>query len=215
MGAGKAPWVEKALRYILPLNVPVVVDADGLNVLANMAEAFEILRSRTENGFPPAVLTPHPGEFLRLVPEASELLRKDRLEAARFLADKAQSIIVLKGMATVIAMPNGDAYINTSGNVGLAKGGSGDVLTGLIAGLAAQTDSIESAVTRAVYLHRLADIAADNLMSETVVTPEDVIDASGGAFQALNVVHVHSSSHVSLSKVITLSAILLEEIASC
>ncbi|HHX19746.1 MAG TPA: NAD(P)H-hydrate dehydratase [Clostridiaceae bacterium] len=182
VGAGKAPWVEKALRYILPLNVPVVVDADGLNVLANMAEAFEILRSRTENGFPPAVLTPHPGEFLRLVPEASELLRKDRLEAARFLADKAQSIIVLKGMATVIAMPNGDAYINTSGNVGLAKGGSGDVLTGLIAGLAAQTDSIESAVTRAVYLHGLAaDIAADNLMSETVVTPEDVIDALGEA----------------------------------
>ncbi len=182
IGAGKAPWVEKAIRHILPLSVPVIVDADGLNVLANMADAFKLLRVRAELGLPPAVLTPHPGEFVRLVPEASELLREDRLEAARFLADKAQSIVVLKGMATVIAMPNGDAYINTSGNVGLAKGGSGDVLTGLIAGLAAQTDSVESAVIRAVYLHGLAaDIAADNLMSETVVTPEDVIDALGEA----------------------------------
>ncbi|HHW93714.1 MAG TPA: NAD(P)H-hydrate dehydratase [Clostridiaceae bacterium] len=182
IGAGKAPWVEKAIRHLIPLNIPVIIDADGLNVLAGMAGAFELLRARAAKGLPPAVLTPHPGEFLRLVPEASDLLREDRLEAARYLADKAQSIVVLKGMATVIAMPNGDAYINRSGNVGLAKGGSGDVLTGMIAGLAAQTDSIESAVTRAVYLHGLAaDIASDNFLSEIVVTPEDVINALGEA----------------------------------
>ncbi len=182
VGAGNAPWVEKAIRHILPLNVPVIIDADGLNVLAGMADAFDLLRNRVEKGLSPAVLTPHPGEFIRLVPEAAQFLREDRVEAARYLSDKAQSIVVLKGMATVIATPDGDAYINTSGNVGLAKGGSGDVLTGMIAGLAAQTDSIESAVTRAVYLHGLAaDIAAERLMSERVVTPEDVIDALGEA----------------------------------
>jgi hydroxyethylthiazole kinase-like uncharacterized protein yjeF len=182
IGAGKAPWVEKAIRHLLPLDIPLIIDADGLNVLADMADAFELLRGRVERGLPPAVLTPHPGEFTRLIPEAAQLLREDRLKAARLLANRAQAIVVLKGMATVIAMPNGAAYINTSGNVGLAKGGSGDVLTGMIAGLAAQTDSIESAVTRAVYLHGLAaDIAVDNLLSETVVTPEDVIDALGEA----------------------------------
>lgn len=182
VGAGKATWVSKALRHLLPLDVPLIIDADGLNVLAGMADAFGLLRQRVGKGCPPAVLTPHPGEFLRLVPEATQLLRKDRLGAARFLADKAQAIVVLKGMATVVAFPNGDAAINTSGNVGLAKGGSGDVLTGMIAGLAAQTDSIESAVTRAVYVHGLAaDIAADSLLSETVVTPEDVINALGEA----------------------------------
>jgi NAD(P)H-hydrate epimerase len=182
IGAGKAPWVEKAIRHLLPLDIPLIIDADGLNVLADMADAFELLRGRVERGLPPAVLTPHPGEFTRLIPEAAQLLREDRLKAARLLANRAQAIVVLKGMATVIAMPNGDAFINTSGNVGLAKGGSGDVLTGMIAGLAAQTDSIESAVTRAVYLHGLAaDIAVDNLLSETVVTPEDVIDALGEA----------------------------------
>ncbi len=181
-GAGKDPWVKKAISHVLQLSVSVIIDAEGLNALAGMPEAYDLLRSRSRNGFPPAVLTPHPGEFLRLAPERAQLLRENRLEAARTLAEETQSIIVLKGMATVIAMPDGDAYINTSGNVGLAKGGSGDVLTGMIAGLAAQSDSIGGAVTRAVYLHGLAaDIAAEKLSSETVVTPEDVIDALGEA----------------------------------
>ncbi len=181
-GAGKDPWVKKAINHVLRQDVPVIIDADGLNALAGMMGAFDLLRDRVKKGMPPAVLTPHPGEFLRLEPESSQLLHEDRLEAARVLADKTQSIIVLKGMATVVAMPNGEAYINTSGNVGLAKGGSGDVLTGMIAGLAAQTDSIEQAVTQAVYLHGLAaDIAAEKLFSDTVVTPEDVIDALGEA----------------------------------
>jgi NAD(P)H-hydrate repair Nnr-like enzyme with NAD(P)H-hydrate dehydratase domain len=79
-------------------------------------------------------------------------------------------------------MPDGKAYINTTGNVGLAKGGSGDVLTGMIAGLAAQCDSTENAVRRAVYLHGLAaDIASERCLSEIAVTPEDLIDSLGEA----------------------------------
>ena len=82
----------------------------------------------------------------------------------------------------MVAIPGGDVYINTTGNVGLAKGGSGDVLTGMIAGLTAQMDSVEDAVKRAVYLHGLiADIASEKYLSETVVTPEDLIDTIGEA----------------------------------
>jgi NAD(P)H-hydrate epimerase len=147
-----------------------------------MMGAYDILKERYEKGLPPAVLTPHPGEFLRLAPESSMLLSKDRAEAARELAQRTGSIIVLKGMATVVAMPDGDVYINSTGNVGLAKGGSGDVLTGMIAGLAAQMDSIFDAVKRAVYLHGLvADIALEKYLSETVITPEDLIATIGEA----------------------------------
>lgn len=181
-GAGDDPWVKKALFHILKQPVPIIIDADGLNALSRMMGAYDLLKERLKKGYPPAVLTPHPGEFLRLAPESSMLLQQDRVEAARVLAERTGSIIVLKGMATVVAMPGGDVYINTTGNVGLAKGGSGDVLTGMIAGLAAQMDSVEDAVKRAVYLHGLvADIASEKYLSETVVTPEDLIDTIGEA----------------------------------
>lgn len=183
-GAGRAPWVEKAIRHLLRQPVPLIIDADGLNALADMDDAFPLLRERYEKGWSPAVLTPHPGEYLRLLPDKEELLRQDRLAAARELAGRAGALVVLKGLATVIAFPDGRAFINTTGHVGLAKGGSGDVLTGMIAGLAAQMDSIEEAVLGAVYLHGLAaDLAADSYGSEQVVTPEDLILYLG---QALN-----------------------------
>ncbi len=182
IGAGHDPWVEKALRHLVHQPAPLIIDADGLKALAGMADAFDLLRGRYEKGWPPAVLTPHVGEYRLLLPEEGEDLLKDRLTAARALADRARSIVVLKGMATVIALPDGRAFINTTGNVGLAKGGSGDVLTGMIAGLAAQMDSVEEAVLRAVYLHGLAaDLAADSYGSETVVTPEDLIQTLGQA----------------------------------
>ena len=181
-GAGGDAWVEKAVRHLLDQPVPVIIDADGLNALARMEDARDLLKERQRKGLPPAVLTPHPGEFLRLAPDSGELLRRDRLEAARQLADSTGSIVVLKGMATVVAMPDGESYINTTGNAGLAKGGSGDVLTGMIGGLAAQGGSVEEAVKGAVYLHGLAaDVAADKYLSETVVTPEDLIDSLGEA----------------------------------
>lgn len=181
-GAGKDPWVKKAINHLLRQPMPIIIDADGLNALSRMMGAYDILKERYEKGLPPAVLTPHPGEFLRLAPESSMLLSKDRAEAARELAQRTGSIIVLKGMATVVAMPDGDVYINSTGNVGLAKGGSGDVLTGMIAGLAAQMDSIFDAVKRAVYLHGLvADIASEKYLSETVITPEDLIATIGEA----------------------------------
>ncbi len=181
-GAGSATWVEKAVRHLIGQPMPIIIDADGLNALARMEDAKDLLQKRREKGFPPAVLTPHPGEFLRLAPGSEELLRQDRLAAARQLADETGAIVVLKGMATVIAMPDGDAWINTTGNAGLAKGGSGDVLTGMIAGLAAQGGEVGDAVKRAVYLHGLAaDIALERHLSEIAVTPEDLIDSLGEA----------------------------------
>ncbi len=181
-GAGGDPWVEKAVFHLLNQPVPVIIDADGLNALSRLENFRGLLKERQQKGLPPVVLTPHPGEYLRLSPDRAELLRQDRLEAARQMADETASIVVLKGMATVVAMPDGDAFINTTGNVGLAKGGSGDVLTGMIAGLAAQGGAVGEAVKRAVYLHGLAaDVAAEKYLSEIVVTPEDLIDALGEA----------------------------------
>ncbi len=187
-GAVDDPWVKKAIFHILKQPVPIVIDADGLNALSRIMGAYDLLKDRQKKGYPPAVLTPHPGEFLRLAPESSFLLQQDRVDAARVLAERTGAIVVLKGMATVVAMPDGDAFINTTGNVGLAKGGSGDVLTGMIAGLAAQMDSVEEAVKYAVYLHGLAaDIASEKYLSDTVVTPEDLIDSIGEALACYEV----------------------------
>ena len=184
-GAGADLWVEKGVAHILEQPMAVIIDADGLNALSRMPDAFSLTRVRLEKGLPPAILTPHPGEFLRLAPDLETLLHENRLEAARQLAARAGAIIVLKGMATVIALPDGSAFINTTGHVGLAKGGSGDVLTGMIAGLAAQYDSINEAVRRAVYLHgRAAELAMEWCQSEIAVTPQDLIDAMGEALQA-------------------------------
>ena len=181
-GAGGAPWVQKALRHLLRQPQPLIIDADGLNALAQMPDGHDLLRNRSKEGFQPAVLTPHPGEFIRLAPDLADLMQQNRLEATRRYADRTESILVLKGMATVIAFPNGDSWINTSGNVGLAKGGSGDVLTGMMAGLAAGPGSLADAVRLAVYLHGLAaDQAACRLGSEILVTPTDLIDSLGQA----------------------------------
>lgn len=184
-GAGSQPWLDKAIVHLLRQPMPLVIDADGLNALARMPDAFDLLKARKDQGLAPVVLTPHPGEYLRLAPEAEKLLWEDRLGAARYLAEKSGAIVVLKGMATVIALPDGRAYLNTTGHVGLAKGGTGDVLTGMMAGLIPQCDSVEGAVIRAVYWHGLAaDIAADRQQSEITVTPEDLIDALGEALES-------------------------------
>ena len=192
-GAGDAPWVTKALSHLLLHDVPLVIDADGLNALARMPNASELFEKRAALGAPPVVLTPHPGEFRRLAPDLAETLDADRIEAARALARRWKVIVVLKGMATVIALPDGRVWINTTGNSGLAKAGSGDVLTGMIAGLIAQSplkdgdqmplnevmqQTLEGAVARAVYAHGMAaEFATEECDEEFGVMPEDIINA--------------------------------------
>jgi NAD(P)H-hydrate epimerase len=133
-------------------NIPTVIDADALNILAANAEQLATLaKGRT------LVLTPHPGEMARLAGTTVAEVQADRLDTARSFAQRMGVTVVLKGARTLIAHPDGRVAVNTSGNPGMAKGGSGDVLTGLIAGLLAQYPYDPAhAVEAAVYLHGLA-----------------------------------------------------------
>ena len=136
--------------------MPAVIDADALNILAaKPALLAKLAKGRT------IVLTPHPGEMARLAGTTVAEVQAKRLETAREFARRMGVTLVLKGARTLIAHPDGRVAVNTSGNPGMAKGGSGDVLTGLIAGLLAQyPDDPARAVEAAVYLHGLvADLA--------------------------------------------------------
>ncbi|HET8678402.1 MAG TPA: NAD(P)H-hydrate dehydratase [Blastocatellia bacterium] len=136
---------------------PMVIDADGLNALAPWTERFG---GSAESLL---ILTPHPGEMSRLVDKPVVEVVRNRVAIARDFATQSKAILVLKGSRSLIAAPDGEVYVNPTGNPGMASGGTGDVLTGMIAGLIAQKpdDPIHSVVA-AVYLHGLAgDIAAE------------------------------------------------------
>lgn len=152
---------------------PVVLDADGINALAGHIDVLDRRRGRV------TILTPHDGEFARL---GGDLRSGDRLGAARSFAGDHGCYLVLKGHRTLIAAPAGNVLVNTTGNSGLAKGGSGDVLTGIIASLLAQGASPIRAAGLGVWLHgRAGDIAAERL-TPYAMTPEDVIAALPEAF---------------------------------
>jgi len=149
--------VEYVRRLVARCDVPVVIDADGLNAFAGRAE---LLDGRDR----PLVLTPHPGEMARLTGLSIKEILNDVVETARTFATRHHVHLVLKGWRTVIAHPDGIVSVSTTGNPGMAKGGSGDVLTGLIAGILAQGRAINADigkdVSRAVDIHGLsADIA--------------------------------------------------------
>ncbi|HLZ89926.1 MAG TPA: NAD(P)H-hydrate dehydratase [Puia sp.] len=155
---------------------PVVADADALNILASHPDLLPMLP-------PYSILTPHPKEFERLFGSSADDYA--RLEKAREEARKWQCIIVLKGHYTYIAMPGGKGYFNSTGNPGMAKGGSGDVLTGILTALLGQSYSPGAAAVLGVYLHGLAgDLAADTHSQESML-PSDLTDHLGKAFQII------------------------------
>ena len=136
-------------RMVKEIDLPLVIDADGLNNLAGRLGCLEGRNSAT-------ILTPHPGEMARLTNTTTDRIQKDRITAARTLAEQTQTHVVLKGARTLVAAPDGNVLINTTGNPGMAAGGMGDVLTGLITGFLAQGHSAVDACTLGVYLHGLA-----------------------------------------------------------
>ena len=154
-GLGRHPETARALLEWLPqVASPLVLDADALNALAERPEVFGKLKA-------PAVITPHPGEMSRLLGREIAAVQVDRIGAAREAAGRFGAVTVLKGAATVIADPDGGIFINSTGNAAMASAGMGDVLTGAIAGLAAQGLSPVAAAVLGVYLHGLAgDLAA-------------------------------------------------------
>ncbi len=151
--------------------MPAVVDADGLNILAaEPALLAKLAQGRT------LVLTPHPGEMARLIGGTTEQVQGNRLKTAREFARSLGVTLVLKGARTLVAHPDGRVAVNTSGNPGMAKGGSGDVLTGLIAGLLAQfPEDAARAVEAAVYLHGLAaDLAVRDGDEHTLLATDSL-----------------------------------------
>ncbi|MCK4468132.1 MAG: NAD(P)H-hydrate dehydratase, partial [Desulfobacterales bacterium] len=134
---------------------PIVIDADGINSLAGHTKILQNLKA-------PVILTPHPGEMARLVDSTAKNIQKDRVGCAKDFAERFNVHVVLKGARTVIAHPDGGVFINPTGNPGMASGGMGDVLTGIIAGLVTQGYSLETAAHAGVFLHgTAADAIAD------------------------------------------------------
>jgi NAD(P)H-hydrate epimerase len=160
--------------------MPAVIDADALNILA----AKPVLLAKLAKGRT-LVLTPHPGEMARLAGCTVTEVQADRLNVARSFAERMGVILVLKGARTLIAHPDGRVDVNTSGNPGMAKGGSGDLLTGLIAGLLAQYPSDPAhAVEAAVYLHGLAADLAVRDSDEHTLLATDCLAQLSRAYQS-------------------------------
>jgi NAD(P)H-hydrate epimerase len=148
---------------------PLVIDADGLNCLATDLAVLHDAKS-------PVVLTPHPGEMARLVNLRNAEVQARRLEVARTFATTYRCYLVLKGAQTVIAAPDGQAWINPTGNPGMASGGMGDVLTGIVAGLLAQGYPAEEACILGVFLHGYAGDLAAQEKGEAGILARDVIE---------------------------------------
>lgn len=162
------------LLYAKPTKM--VIDADALNILAEKQQWYQLLPEK-------AILTPHPKEFERLVGLSANSY--DRLQIQLQFSSQYNVIVVCKGAHTSIAFPNGKVYFNSSGNAGMATGGSGDVLTGIILGLLAQSYSPEEATLIGVYLHGLAgDLAAGRLGQQAMIAG-DIIEQLGPAFMQL------------------------------
>lgn len=180
--AGIGPGMEEDanakswLKELFKKSPRMVADAGLLNVLSKLPALLKHLPDLS-------ILTPHPKEFDRLFGACADDF--ERLERAREKARELNVIIVLKGHHTFIAMPGGKAYFNTTGNPGMATAGSGDVLTGILTGLLAQSYTQEQAALLGVYLHGLAgDIAAARLSEEAMIA-SDIVDHLGEAFASV------------------------------
>jgi ADP-dependent NAD(P)H-hydrate dehydratase / NAD(P)H-hydrate epimerase len=169
-GMGDHPETEEFIRLIVRASDrPVILDADGLNAFVGHTDKLADRSSKH------LVVTPHPGEMSRLLGIPTEEVQADRVQIAVQAAQKWNACVVLKGYHSVIAAPDGRVFINTTGNPGLAKAGSGDVLTGVLAGLIAQfgADDFLRVITLGVYLHgRAADLLSESSDSSGILATE-------------------------------------------
>jgi hydroxyethylthiazole kinase-like uncharacterized protein yjeF len=171
-GISRNPETVEFVRTVIgKYTVPTVLDADGLN-------AFEGVVEKLNGNTAPLVITPHPGEMGRLLGISAAEVQRDRLNIARNFAREHELIVVLKGHRTLIAQPDGEVWVNTTGNPGMATGGTGDILTGMIAGMIAQhPGDLVKAVIAAVYLHGSAGDVARETMGEQSLVATDLLRA--------------------------------------
>lgn len=160
----------------------IVLDADGINAVsrANLGQALRETKAEV-------IMTPHPGEaarFLRYM-KAGDISSMERLQVAELLAEKSKATCVLKGSATLVTTKSGDSYTNTTGNPGMATGGSGDVLTGIIAALAGQGLAPEDCGKAGVFIHGMAGDLCAEAYGETGMTSMDMANMTALAFKKI------------------------------
>ena len=170
-GLGRGPAARELVPLVLrEIRAPLVLDADGINLAAGNIDILKTARA-------PLILTPHPGEMARLLHSTVKEVQENREETARSFAREHGAVLVLKGAGTLVASPDGRLYRNRTGNPGMARGGSGDVLAGMIASFAAQGIEPFSAACGAVYLHGLAGDRCAARLSQSAMLPRDLIGA--------------------------------------
>lgn len=168
---------EEVRKLVANYKVPMVVDADGLN-------AFEGRAGELNGAGRSLVITPHPGEMARLVGCSIAEVQSDRLGMARKFAREHELIVVLKGNRTLVVRPDGEAWVNTTGNPGMSTGGTGDILTGMVAGLMAQhPQDVLLAVLAAVHLHGLAGDVMRERVGEHSLVATDLLQGLPEAFR--------------------------------
>jgi ADP-dependent NAD(P)H-hydrate dehydratase / NAD(P)H-hydrate epimerase len=181
-GLGRTEAAKKGLDSALASKLPLVLDADALNLVAASTAAAKKVAGRRA----PTIMTPHPAEAARLLGRQTPDVQADRVASAKAIAKRYQAIVVLKGNGTVIAAPEAKWWINATGNPGMASAGMGDVLTGMIAALLAQGATPVDATLAAVNLH---GAAADRLVAAGVgpvgLTANEVIDAARALLNAI------------------------------
>lgn len=177
-GLGTHSGTEKGfLSFLKNHSQPLILDADALNIISKDQENLKLILEKS-------IITPHPKEFERLFGSTDNSFK--RLELARVKAKELDIYIILKDHHTQIITPQGKVFYNITGNSGLAKGGSGDILTGILTSLLAQKYAQEQTCILGVWLHgRAADIASEKHSKESML-PTDVIDAFGTVFEELN-----------------------------
>lgn len=178
-GLGKNENTERIVELMIEKsNVPIVLDADALNCIAESPSSNFLIEALNKNREFPLILTPHPGEFSRLIRRNVSDILKERISFGREFAQINNVFLVLKGHHTLIATPKGDIFVNPTGNAGMATAGSGDVLSGLIAGMISQfypAFPIELILQAAVFIHGYAgDIAVRNI-GEISLTATDIL----------------------------------------
>jgi hydroxyethylthiazole kinase-like uncharacterized protein yjeF len=178
-GLGDSSAAVELLRRAIASTLPLVIDADGLNLLA----AHPVLAKHVAARTAATILTPHPAEAARLLAQETAAIQADRVAAALRLADRFHADVALKGCGTVLASADGRWAINTSGNAGLATAGSGDVLTGILAALLAQHWPAPAALAAGVHLHgAAADVLTASGCGPIGMTAGEIIPSARALF---------------------------------
>jgi len=177
MGMGRSDLSRQWLDAVIESDKPIIIDADGLYFLKSHLAKLAERKA-------PTILTPHPGEMAMLIDQTIQYVKNNPFEVAKDFAKNYQVYLVLKGAYTIVTCPNGEQTINTTGNPGLAKGGSGDCLAGIILAQIMQKGSLKSSLANACYIHGLAaDLAIEDHHSTTDLLATDLINFLPDAFR--------------------------------